>query len=439
MTPWTIDQLHRFSPPPAPRSSTDTRPDIHRSYMQVLARSWPLLDQAGINTPLRVAHFMSIPGHETGGFTIIREHTTWSLKRMCQLWPHRFKMSDPATVARYTACRGRADLKAEMAYGGWHDLGQRLGNVEKGDGWRFRGASWFQGTGRHWFAEAGDAVGLDLEGSPETVEDPEIALRIAIWYWQRYRLSEFADCNYLRATHNQINRGNPYSKHDPNGWADRQRWFKRAWDTWGDGAIPTMDGLGIGASGPEVADLQRRLRELKYAPGAVDGIYGRETRRAVAAFKADWQDEEGEQLEPGVVVGPATKAALALAEPIDRSEREAITENELAAAGSSEVAAGRYIKQVGTGVAALGVAGGAASDTPSAPEPINPVPAIDSTVGWVPEAQATLQPVLSAIEWGIKHWWWLAIIVAGVWMYAGGWAIIRARLKAARDGINLWR
>lgn len=44
--------------------------------------------------------------------------------------------------------------------------------------------------------------------------------------------------------------------------------------------------LDLGARGPEVFELQRRLKEVGYSPGRIDGIYGEDTKAAVRQFQA---------------------------------------------------------------------------------------------------------------------------------------------------------
>jgi peptidoglycan hydrolase-like protein with peptidoglycan-binding domain len=46
-----------------------------------------------------------------------------------------------------------------------------------------------------------------------------------------------------------------------------------------------MSVLREGSSGPEVAKLQERLRELGFNPGRIDGDFGPATRAAVIAFQ----------------------------------------------------------------------------------------------------------------------------------------------------------
>ena len=59
-----------------------------------------------------------------------------------------------------------------------------LGNVKPGDGERYKGRGYIQLTGRENYRNAGKALGLPLEQKPELAERPEIAAKIAVWFWQ---------------------------------------------------------------------------------------------------------------------------------------------------------------------------------------------------------------------------------------------------------------
>jgi putative chitinase len=59
-------------------------------------------------------------------------------------------------------------------------IGRRLGNLEPGDGWRFRGRGYVQITGRANYARMTKELGLAPDA--DLVQDPEQALRPAIAY-----------------------------------------------------------------------------------------------------------------------------------------------------------------------------------------------------------------------------------------------------------------
>ena len=58
-----------------------------------------------------------------------------------------------------------------------------LGNKHVGDGERYHGRGFVQLTGRDNYRMAGDALGIDLLQHPELAEKPNIAAKIAVWYW----------------------------------------------------------------------------------------------------------------------------------------------------------------------------------------------------------------------------------------------------------------
>lgn len=71
-----------------------------------------------------------------------------------------------------------------------------LGNVKPGDGQLYKGRGYIQLTGRYNYKKAGDALGLPLEQKPSLLEKPEIAAKVAVWFWQhrvRPNVSDFSD------------------------------------------------------------------------------------------------------------------------------------------------------------------------------------------------------------------------------------------------------
>ena len=82
-----------------------------------------------------------------------------------------------------------------------------LGNTKVGDGARYKGRGYIQLTGRYNYKKAGEALGLPLEDKPELVEKPEVAAKVAIWFWQNRvqpRVDDFYD---TRASTKPINPG----------------------------------------------------------------------------------------------------------------------------------------------------------------------------------------------------------------------------------------
>lgn len=76
--------------------------------------------------------------------------------------------------------RYNKELASGKAYEGRRDLG----NVNAGDGVRYKGRGWIQLTGRANYQKYGKMLGIDLENNPEMAEDPEIANKLAVAYWK---------------------------------------------------------------------------------------------------------------------------------------------------------------------------------------------------------------------------------------------------------------
>lgn len=59
-----------------------------------------------------------------------------------------------------------------------------LGNVRPGDGEKYHGRGFVQLTGRDNYRMASEALGMDLLNNPELAARPDIAAKIAVWYWK---------------------------------------------------------------------------------------------------------------------------------------------------------------------------------------------------------------------------------------------------------------
>lgn len=112
--------------------------------------------------------------HESAMLTAIVENLTYSTpERLCAVWPKRF----PTTAHAAPYVRNPEAL-GDKVYGG------RMGNISPGDGFKFRGRGCIMVTGRAGYRTTGQALGLDLEAKPELLENPAIALRAAVAWWE---------------------------------------------------------------------------------------------------------------------------------------------------------------------------------------------------------------------------------------------------------------
>lgn len=135
----------------------------------------------GIDSAARIASFIAQVGHESGQLQYVRE------------------------LASGAAYEGRKDL----------------GNTWPGDGQRYKGRGLLQITGRLNYIACGAALGLDLVGHPELLEQPAAACRSAGWFWKTHGLNELADTGDQVRVTKRINGGT-------NGLAERLALFEKA-------------------------------------------------------------------------------------------------------------------------------------------------------------------------------------------------------------------
>ena len=195
LTPEQLKQL-------APRCNADSlTPDLNCA-----------MEEAQINTPLRVAAFLAQIAHESGGLTIFEENLNYSWQRLRGIFRKYFPSDDEAKNYHRSPQR-----IANRVYA------NRMGNGDEasGDGWRYRGRGVIQLTGKENYAKCGDDLFIDLIGQPELAAHKTHFFRIACWFWNSRNLSLLADTEDMTEITRRINGG-------LNGLEDRIRYYKKS-------------------------------------------------------------------------------------------------------------------------------------------------------------------------------------------------------------------
>lgn len=138
-----------------------------------------------IDTAARIASFLAQTGHESGQFNRIVESLVYSTaQRLMTVWPKRFPT--PASAAPYVRNEQRL---ANFVYA------NRIGNgdVQSGDGYKYRGRGLIQVTGRSNYQACGKVLGLDLLDNPDLLLQPRNAALSAAWFWDSRGLNALAD------------------------------------------------------------------------------------------------------------------------------------------------------------------------------------------------------------------------------------------------------
>jgi len=112
-----------------------------------------------ITTPLRLAHFLSQCGHESGGFKAVSENLNYSADGLKNIFPKYFPGSLNESYAR------QPEKIANRVYS------SRMGNGDEasGEGYKFRGRGYIQLTGKSNYAAFDKTVDDDILANPDLV------------------------------------------------------------------------------------------------------------------------------------------------------------------------------------------------------------------------------------------------------------------------------
>lgn len=85
--------------------------------------------------------------------------------------------------AELNAVKKTAKDFAELIYGKGNSLGRSMGNLEAGDGWKYRGRGYIQLTGARNYKFYSDLSGHDITNNPDLLlSDPNISAEIAVLF-----------------------------------------------------------------------------------------------------------------------------------------------------------------------------------------------------------------------------------------------------------------
>ena len=149
----------------------------------VIAQIPAVIDTFGVNTSLRLAHFLAQCGHESGGFRLTQENLNYSAKGLMGIFKKYFP-----TQALADAYARKPEKIANKVYG------NRMGNGPEasGEGFKFRGRGYIQLTGKQNYTAFDLAVEDDILANPDLVSSKH-ALASAAWFWKKNGLNLIAD------------------------------------------------------------------------------------------------------------------------------------------------------------------------------------------------------------------------------------------------------
>jgi len=136
----------------------------------------------GIDTPLKLAHFLAQCGHESGGFRVVSENLNYSAQGLKNIFPKYFPGNLSESYAR------NPQKIANKVYGG------RMGNgaESSGEGYKFRGRGYIQLTGKDNYTAFGKAINEDIVSNPDLVST-KYPLLSAAWFFSKNCLRRVTD------------------------------------------------------------------------------------------------------------------------------------------------------------------------------------------------------------------------------------------------------
>lgn len=187
----------------AARDALNVDADRWRQWMMrldPLMVGWPLKEQAALVAQL---------SYESGGFRRVEESLNYSTDSLLRTFSRRRITEEQAEkYGRNKAHPADQKALAEVLYGCESAKGRELGNTAPGDGWRYRGRSPVQLTGRGNYRRAGEDLGLPLEDDPDLLaRDFDAGAQVCVWFWRGAGLGELLEDKGFEAVTQRLNGG----------------------------------------------------------------------------------------------------------------------------------------------------------------------------------------------------------------------------------------
>jgi putative chitinase len=152
----------------------------------------------------RQAAFLAQVGHESWSFTRLSESFNYSVPGL-KIFGSRLSAAQREELGRNAHERQVPMLRqqriANIVYANRYGNGGEL----TGDGWHYRGRGLKQITFHSNYAACGEALGVDLLGNPELLEQERYAAQSAAWFWQARGCNQLAELEDFQGITHAIN------------------------------------------------------------------------------------------------------------------------------------------------------------------------------------------------------------------------------------------
>ena len=172
-----------------------------------------------IDTPLRIAAYLSQVLHESAFLTAKTENLNYSADGLLKTFPKYFK-----NKAEAEAYARQPEKIANKVYANRYGNG----NEASGDGWKYRGHGLIQLTFKANYEEFSkyDLCTKDVVKNPDSVAKYPLDQVAAMWYWEKKKINDPADRGDTTEVTKRVNGGS-------NGLAQRGVIYRRLCNEFG--------------------------------------------------------------------------------------------------------------------------------------------------------------------------------------------------------------
>ncbi|WP_278495571.1 glycoside hydrolase family 19 protein [Pantoea vagans] len=156
-----------------------------------------------ISTPLRQAHFLAQTGHESAGFLKVEEGLNYSENALTAMFGKRITAEQARAYGRNAMHPANQKMIASIIYANRNGNG----DINSGDGYRYRGRGLIQITGKANYEALVKQLGADVVTNPDLLLGYRFAAMSAAAWWKNHGLNELADSDDVTRITRVINGG----------------------------------------------------------------------------------------------------------------------------------------------------------------------------------------------------------------------------------------
>jgi putative chitinase len=147
------------------------------------------LQKYNLNSKNREAMFLAQCYYESGGFKKTIESFNYSADGLLKNFSKRFTKQLAISLGRTPTKPANQEAIANIVYS--YRMGN--GNIQSGDGWKYRGRGYLQITGKYNYQKCGEYFNIDMINYPDILLTGNYPIESALWFWNVHKLAEYED------------------------------------------------------------------------------------------------------------------------------------------------------------------------------------------------------------------------------------------------------